>query len=239
MHNETTPPLSAWTSILSISTRYQMKRVRTRAIKEIFDFWPRIDPVDQVVLAVKHNVPDWLPLAYAVLCQRDDPIEIDEAKKLGLETTVMLAKAREIVRRTADAENGAVLKDSRGPTGSGKRPCRSDATPFSAPLVNHVINEIFWPKPAKQEKTVLPSGSEFVPDASPALEKADKVELATDVNVKSPGTSLGLPDDPSYGFASDPPEVSQWYRFCLQKTDALSDTDQLHRFQVQHSFGSR
>jgi len=100
MHNETTPSLLAWTSLLSISTRFDMQRVRSRAIMEIDTFYPAIDPVDKVVLAVKHNVPKWLPLAYAALCQRADPIEIEEGQKLGLETTVLLAKARERVRNS-------------------------------------------------------------------------------------------------------------------------------------------
>jgi hypothetical protein len=98
MHNETTSPLSFWTLLLSISTRFEMNRVRSRAITEINIFHPRIDPVDQVVLAVRHSVPEWLPQAYAAICKRAKPIEIDDARKLGLETTVLLAKAREGVR---------------------------------------------------------------------------------------------------------------------------------------------
>jgi hypothetical protein len=98
MHNETTSPLSFWTLLLSISTRFEMHRVRSRAITEINIFHPRIDPVDQVVLAVRHNVPEWLPQAYTAICKRAEPIEIDDARKLGLETTVLLAKAREGVR---------------------------------------------------------------------------------------------------------------------------------------------
>lgn len=144
-----------------------MSRVRSRAIKEIFDFWPRIEPVDQVVLAVKHNVPDWLPLAYAVLCQRNDPIEVDEAKKLGLETMVFLAKAREKVRRASIAS----------------RPTSPDPTPFSASLVSRVIDEIFWPAPKspdpKCEETMLPPEVESAADTGIALEEADPFGLAT------------------------------------------------------------
>jgi hypothetical protein len=101
MHNETTRPLLFWTLLLSIATRFEMVHVRSRAITEIDIFNPWIDPVDQVVLAVRHNVPKWLPQAYTAICQRADPIEIEDARKLGLETTVLLAKSRETVRNTS------------------------------------------------------------------------------------------------------------------------------------------
>lgn len=62
MHNDSVSAmsLSAWTALLSVSTRFDMARVRSRAIKEIDEFHPSIDPVEKVVLAVKYNVPEWL-----------------------------------------------------------------------------------------------------------------------------------------------------------------------------------
>lgn len=152
MHNEQAPPLSAWTAILSISTRFQMQRVRSRAIKEIFDFWPRIDPADQVVLAIKHDVPDWLPLAYAALCQRKEPIEIPEARKLGLETVTLLAKAREMLRETFSTDKQAFSDQFCGADPPKPSSTISETgTLFSSSRVNDVINAIFWPKPASPE----------------------------------------------------------------------------------------
>lgn len=146
MHNETTPSLAAWSSLLAISTRFDMKRIRSRAITEILSFRPRIDPVEQVGLAVKHGVPDWLPIAYAALCEREDAIEIEEAIKLGLETTVLLAKARERVRKT----NTKPLRDAV-PCGlfGGLRPSVPDPAPSDASVVDRILEEIFWPAPAK------------------------------------------------------------------------------------------
>ena len=121
MHNETTPSLLAWTSLLSISTHFDMYRVRDRAIMEIETFYPPIDSVDKVVLAVKHNVPEWLPPTYAALCQRADPIDIEEGRKLGLETTVLLAKARERVRNSPNLRPPH-FKISSGSLARGPRP---------------------------------------------------------------------------------------------------------------------
>lgn len=112
MTNDSPRPLEAWTSLLSISTRFEMARVRSRAIKEINDFRPPIDPVDQVILAVKHNVPDWLPTAYAALSRRKEPIRHDEGERLGMKTTTSLAEARESIREKHRLKTSTELDDS-------------------------------------------------------------------------------------------------------------------------------
>jgi len=182
MHNETTPSLSAWSSLLAISTRFEMNRIRSRAIAEVLNFRPRIDPVDQVVLAVKHDIPEWFPLGYAALCQREEAIEVEEAKKLGLETTVMLAKAREVVRKTSSAVQPSKHSASFGemtppPTGffnhvlglgqTSQIQATQDPAPFDTALVSRVVNEIFWPTPVLSEAEE--SSSEVPETPSPEL----------------------------------------------------------------------
>ena len=105
MHKEEVPPLSHWSAILSISTRYSMTRIRTRAIHEINTFRPRILPIPQIVLAVAHNVPEWLPLAYAGLTAREEPIQVEEAMSIGLEKTVRISMAREEIRKKKRSES--------------------------------------------------------------------------------------------------------------------------------------
>jgi hypothetical protein len=144
-----------------------MKRIRSRAITEISTFRPRIDPVDQVVLAVKHNIPEWLPLAYAALCQRDDPLEVEEAKRLGIETTVLLAKARERVRKDSNAAPNHFSSPAsvaakpiwdEDPSFQPQQLRAPDPAPFDASLVDRVLQEIFWPAP------VLPKPTEPSPN---------------------------------------------------------------------------
>lgn len=163
MHNETAFSLAAWTSLLSISTHFEMNRIRSRAIAEVVNFQPRIDPVDQVVLAVKHAIPEWLPLGYAAICQREDAIEVGEAMKLGLETTVLLAKAREAVRKANDRaqkthshSNVSVTTwngfDAFSSSTCPPPPIPDPSTPFDASLVDRVLEEIFWrPLPSAME----------------------------------------------------------------------------------------
>ena len=90
-----------WVALLSISTRYAFDRIRARAIdllKPSFDKLgskATLEPVDAIVLAVKHDVTEWLDTAYALLVLRDEPLNVKEGEKLGIVTVVHLAKARE------------------------------------------------------------------------------------------------------------------------------------------------
>lgn len=157
MHNETTPSLAAWTSLLSIATRFEMKRIRTRAIAEIIGFRPRMDPVDQIVLALKHDVPEWIPLGYAALCQRDDPLEVEEAERLGIRTTALLAKARERVRKIGGALRDNYDREILPWEKNAASILSGEITPptpnpFDVSLVDRVLKEIFWPEPERSEK---------------------------------------------------------------------------------------
>ena len=126
--NEKSFPLDAWVAILSISTRYQMQAVRTLAIAEIGDFEPSIDPVRQVILARQYDVPQWLPVAYTALCSRDEPINVAEGDRLGMETTTMLSRVRE------------KLRDDFIKRHYGKKP-------YQTSEVERTVNEVFWPQP--------------------------------------------------------------------------------------------
>jgi hypothetical protein len=196
MHNETTPTLSAWISLLSISTHFEMKRIRSRAIAEILSFRPRIDPVDQVVLAVRHDIPEWLPLGYAALCQREEAIEVEEARKLGLETTVMLAKAREIVRKNAGAV--AVQTPIAMSFGFGRNQTHQhtqvrtnqDPEPFDAALVSRIVNDVFWPSP------VLPDQEDSVSDAAGGEAEDSQAENAISASPDEGVFGIANPEQP-------------------------------------------
>ena len=128
MHNDRMITLLGWKSILSISTRYEMTRVRDRAIKEIINFAPRIDSVDLVDLAINHQVEHWLPIAYSRLCQRRETITVQEGERLGVETVCLLYMARQKVRESATLQNG------------------DPAEPFDRELVHRTVYRVFWPE---------------------------------------------------------------------------------------------
>ena len=49
-------------------------------------------------LARKYNVPQWIQPERKQLCSRLKPLEVGEAARIGWDTAVLLAKAREILR---------------------------------------------------------------------------------------------------------------------------------------------
>ena len=97
---EETRSLDQWVSLLSISTRFQLDRIRRRAISKIEGHSPQLSAVDKVVFAIKHSVEPWLIPAYCDICERTEPLTDQEAEKLGVVTTARLARARELLRRS-------------------------------------------------------------------------------------------------------------------------------------------
>ncbi|KZP02391.1 hypothetical protein FIBSPDRAFT_770782, partial [Athelia psychrophila] len=75
--------LPQWLAILSASTHFDMASVRARAINELTALRTAIDPVQQIVIALKHKIPAWLTDAYVTLCERKKSLTSQEAKTLG------------------------------------------------------------------------------------------------------------------------------------------------------------
>ncbi|KAJ7111402.1 hypothetical protein C8R44DRAFT_985525 [Mycena epipterygia] len=102
--------MKEWIDLLAISTRFDFQRIREDAINAIEHSrwkqprqWPRritIDPIEQIVLAERHDIPHWLPVAYALICERSKPLDEWEAEKIGYRKTALLARAREAVRNS-------------------------------------------------------------------------------------------------------------------------------------------
>ena len=172
MNKRFKPSLESWKSILSISSRFKMTKLRTRAIDEITAFYPRIDPVDQIVLAVQYDVNRWLSIGYAALVRRETPLECEEARRLGVDTMCLIAKARERYRsesvRREPLEYNMCNVLERSPRPPYPDICEKLPTFETPPLspepllvssttvmkddndvVNRLVQDIFWPVLAK------------------------------------------------------------------------------------------
>lgn len=136
---------------------------------------------------MKYDIPQWLPIGYAALCQRQDPIEIEEAKKLGIETMVLLAKARESIRNSSVVDS---LDAMRPIMPIPKPPSILDswAKPavlnpmlnnhsFDTSLVERIVENIFWPVPPAIPAPELPRAMTPKPDDRSPIETEIDVSL--------------------------------------------------------------
>jgi hypothetical protein len=135
-------------NLLSISTRFDFEQIRQRAISGL----DLLDPIEKIVLAVKYDIPQWFAPAYAALCQRPNPLEEWEARKIGWTKTVLVARAREAVRESyRDGRRSPPLLTPSPPTPIlvlSDAPTHPFYQPYSPSRVARIVNEVFFPRPA-------------------------------------------------------------------------------------------
>lgn len=131
-----TVSLDEWIGLLGVSTHLQFPRIRRRAIGEITAQFSQLDAVTVVVLATKHDVPQWLAPAYAELCRRQEPLDDGEAEELGAVVAARVGRAREAIRhemfQTSLCE----------PCAAEVRKTMEEQEPN---LVTGVVQDVFWP----------------------------------------------------------------------------------------------
>ncbi|KAF8633304.1 hypothetical protein AX17_004479 [Amanita inopinata Kibby_2008] len=107
--------LNDWLSVLNVATTWEFASVRNIALYNIHSMCP--SHTDIVILSEHFPLPSrWRFDALACLCGREEPLSAKEGRKLGIDLTVLIFTAREIL-----GEDG-----------------RSRASD-----VEHVVNEIF------------------------------------------------------------------------------------------------
>ena len=126
MHDEHTFTLESWVSLLAFSTRFICDKIRARSIRELEAIQVQVDPIERIVLAVRHNIPQWLSVAYQELCQRQDSLSEEEGEKLGLSTVIKLMRAREILL------SGSDMRDPRFISRMSRTPGMSSTSAYLA-----------------------------------------------------------------------------------------------------------
>lgn len=129
-----------WVDLLSIATRFDFQAVRERAIDVIERRRPRLEPIEQICLGEKHDIPQWLAPAFESLCQRSNPLEIHEAERIGLSNATLLARAREAVRDSARVTISRRPAQAYPTTGSA-----DETQPYETSLVARIVQEVLFP----------------------------------------------------------------------------------------------
>ncbi|EPQ55220.1 hypothetical protein GLOTRDRAFT_76535 [Gloeophyllum trabeum ATCC 11539] len=89
--------IEEWTSILKLAYLWRFAEVKKLAVRELEKQY--IAPVPKIALYNRYDVDRNLLLpSYSVLTTRDEPISMAEGMDLGLETSLLLARARELAR---------------------------------------------------------------------------------------------------------------------------------------------
>ncbi|KAI0067633.1 hypothetical protein BV25DRAFT_842370 [Artomyces pyxidatus] len=86
-----------WTSILKLSHQWQFAEVKALALRELEQL--EVGPIEKIITYHAYEIDrNLLIAAYTALTTRDEPITLEEGRKLGLETSLQLMHAREVAR---------------------------------------------------------------------------------------------------------------------------------------------
>jgi hypothetical protein len=115
-----------WSSILDLSTRWGFAGIRNLAIRCL----KPPSPLRRLLLARKYAVEEWVNPALLELCERPEPLSLDEARHLDFEDVVLVGSVRQNVRSTTLATDGAGIRDCIQAWRSGE-PWSRPPTPHS------------------------------------------------------------------------------------------------------------
>ncbi|KAF9243218.1 hypothetical protein BU15DRAFT_86587 [Melanogaster broomeanus] len=91
-------PLDTWLSILKLANRWSFDNVKELSLD--------IEPVEKIAIYHDNTISRlYLLPSYVAVCKRDKPLSFTEGMKLGMETVLRIADARERVRQHA-SESG-------------------------------------------------------------------------------------------------------------------------------------
>jgi len=97
-----------WAAILGLAHHWQFSEVKALVVRELEK--QIIPSITKIVIYHRYGVDRNLLLpSYMDLCQRPHSLDFEEAKDLGLETSMMIMTAREIVRKGDGSTSATVL----------------------------------------------------------------------------------------------------------------------------------
>lgn len=124
-----------WSAILDLSTRWGFTSIRDLAIRCM----KPPTPLDRLILARKHAVDEWILPALLELCERPEPIDLEEARLMDFEDVVLVGSVRQTVRSsTLTVDGTGIGKYVRAWERKSGKPCGSTPDSPSNPFQNHL-----------------------------------------------------------------------------------------------------
>lgn len=82
--------------MLELSNMWDFKTIRETSISMLAHL--PLDHVDKIMLLRKYDIPEWTTDAYTALAQREKPLSLEDAERLGLDFTMKIVQVREMTR---------------------------------------------------------------------------------------------------------------------------------------------
>ena len=213
--NRGDPSLQHWINLLSVSTKYQLDSIRPVAIKGIDTYRPEIDPVEKYALAVKYTVNGWEASSFKILCQRPDPLTVEEAKKLGVvivtkiftEREKILSKSSVAGKRTTKSPQPSIestnlprgpvtVPDSLSKTSQSNPISKSSAATTTKPVTNSGTVTSMAPNNTTKVKLELSEEQNILPNPQVAPSKPNNGRLTNTGSLFAPAPPLFPPPVP-------------------------------------------
>jgi hypothetical protein len=96
-----------WSSILDLSTRWGFPSIRDLAVRCI----KPPNSLNRLLLARKHDIEQWVLPALLELCQRPEPLGLEEACLMDFEDVVLVGSVRQTVRSPTLMVQGAEIRN--------------------------------------------------------------------------------------------------------------------------------
>ena len=140
-----------WSSILHLSTRWGFTSIRDLAIRCA----KPPSPLHQLLLARKYAIEQWINPAFLGLCERPEPLNLDEARVMDFEDVVLVGSIRQTIRSPALKVKGAEIRDCIQAWKSGEPWRPASDTPVACPIDSRT------PSPPPNEPVMAPSRNPF------------------------------------------------------------------------------
>ena len=135
-----------WSSILHLSTRWGFTSIRDLAIRCV----KPPSPLHRLLIARKYAIEQWINPAFFGLCERPEPLSLDEARVMDFEDVVLVGSIRQTIRSPALKVKGVGIRDCIQAWRSGEpwRPasdtplalaCPTSRTPSPPPPLNEQL----------------------------------------------------------------------------------------------------
>jgi hypothetical protein len=134
-YNTQTRTFEEWSAILDLSTRWGFTSIRDLAIRCI----KHPNPLDRLILARKHAVEEWILPALLELCERPEPLGLEEASLMDFEDVVLVGSVRQTVRSsTLTVDGTGIGKCVRAWERKSEKPCSSIPGSSNKPFQVHL-----------------------------------------------------------------------------------------------------